>query len=74
MRGEGQGNTWAELTWASPDGSALIIDGAWPKAGDHWPISRDGPPVPVAGVMTGGTFTPFPKPVQSLYFHGQATW
>jgi hypothetical protein len=24
--------------------------------------------------MTGGTFTPFPKRVQSLYFHGQATW
>jgi hypothetical protein len=74
VRGEGQGNTWAELTWASPDGSALIIDGAWPKAGGHWPISHDGPPVAVAGVMTGGTFTPFPKPVQSLYFHGQATW
>jgi hypothetical protein len=62
------------VTWASPDGRALIIDGAWPKAGGHWPISHDGPPVAVAGVMAGGTFTPFPKPVQSLYFHGQATW
>ena len=74
LQGEGQGTTWADVTWTSPDGSAMIINGAWPKAGDHWPISRAGPPVPVAGVMTGGTFTPFPKPVQSLYFGGQATW
>jgi hypothetical protein len=74
LQGEGQGTTWAEVTWTSPDGSAMIIDGAWPRAGGHWPISRGGPPVPVAGVMVGGTFTPFPKPVQALYFHGQATW
>lgn len=74
LQGEGQGTTWAEVTWTSPDGSAMIIDGAWPKAGGHWPISRAGPPVPVAGVLTGGTFTAFPKPVQSLYFGGQATW
>lgn len=74
VQGEGEGNTWAEVTWASPDGQALIIDGAWPRPGGHWPMSHDGPPVAVAGVMTGGTFTPFPKPVQSLYFHGQATW
>jgi hypothetical protein len=74
VQGEGEGNTWAEVTWASPDGAALIIDGAWPKAGGHWPMSHDGPPVAVAGVMAGGTFTPFPKKVQSLYFDGQATW
>jgi hypothetical protein len=74
VQGEGGGNTWAEVTWASPDGTAMIIDGAWPKAGGHWPISHQGPPMAVAGVMTRGTFTPFPKPVQSLYFHGQATW
>jgi len=74
VQGEGGGITWAEVTWASPDGRALIIDGAWPKAGGHWPISHDGPPVAVAGVMTGGTFTPFPKKVQALYFDGQATW
>jgi hypothetical protein len=71
---QGDGNTWAEVTWASPDGTAMIIDGAWPKAGSRWPISPQGLPVAVAGVMTGGTFTPFPKPVQSLYFDGQATW
>ena len=74
VQGEGGGNTWAEVTWASPDGTAMIIDGVWPKAGGRWPVSHQGPPVAVAGVMTGGTFTPFPKPVQSLYFHGQATW
>jgi hypothetical protein len=74
VQGEGGGITWAEVTWASPDGKALIIDGAWPKPGGHWPISHDGPPVAVAGVMTGGTFTPFPKKVQALYFDGQATW
>jgi len=74
VQGEGGGSTWAEVTWASPDGAAMIIDGAWPKAGGHWPISHDGPPVAVAGVMTGGTFTPFPKRVQALYFDGQATW
>jgi hypothetical protein len=74
VQGEGDGNTWAEVTWASPDGTAMIIDGAWPKAGSHWPISSQGPPVAVAGVMTGGTFTPFPKRIQSLYFDGQATW
>jgi hypothetical protein len=74
VQGEGGGTTWAEVTWASPDGTALIIDGAWPKPGGHWPISHDGPPVAVAGVMTGGTFTPFPKPVQALYFDSQATW
>jgi hypothetical protein len=71
---QGNSNTWAEVTWASPDGAAMIIDGAWPKAGGGWPMSRGGPPMAVAGVMTGGTFTPFPKRVQSLYFHGQATW
>jgi hypothetical protein len=74
LQGEGQGTTWAEVTWTSPDGSAMIIDGAWPKAGGHWPISHAGPPVPVAGVLTGGTFTPFPRPVQSLFFGGQAAW
>ena len=74
VQGEGGGTTWAEVIWASPDGTAMIIDGAWPKAGGRWPISHQGPPVAVAGVMTGGTFTPFPKPVQSLYFDGQATW
>jgi hypothetical protein len=74
LQGEGQGITWAEVTWASPDGTAMIIDGAWPKKGGSWPISHAGPPVPVAGVMTGGTFTPFPQRVQSLYFGGQATW
>jgi hypothetical protein len=74
VQGEGGGSTWAEVTWASPDGRALIIDGAWPKAGGHWPMSHDGPPVAVAGVMAGGTFTPFPKKVQSLYFDRQATW
>jgi hypothetical protein len=74
VQGEGEGNTWAEVTWTSPDGKALIIDGAWPKAGGHWPMSHDGPPVAVAGVMTGGTFTPFPKKVQALYFDRQATW
>ncbi len=74
VQGEGGGNTWAEVTWASPDGRALIVDGAWPKPGGHWPISHDGPPVAVAGVLTGGTFTPFPKKVQSLYFGRQATW
>ena len=74
VQGEGGGTTWAEVIWASPDGTAMIIDGAWPKAGGRWPISHQGPPVAVAGVMTGGTFTPFPKPVESLYFDGQATW
>jgi hypothetical protein len=74
VQGEGEGNTWAEVTWASPDGTALIIDGAWPKPGSHWPLSHDGPPVAVAGVMTGGTFTPFPRKVQALYFDRQATW
>jgi hypothetical protein len=33
LQGEGLGNTWAEVTWASPDGTAMIIDGAWPKKG-----------------------------------------
>ena len=28
----------------------------------------------VAGVMTGGTFTPFPEKVQAPYFDRQATW
>jgi hypothetical protein len=74
LQGEGQGITWAEVTWASPDGTAMIISGAWPKAGGGWPISHGGPPVPVAGVMTGGTFIPFPQRVQSLFFGGQATW
>lgn len=74
LQGEGQGTAWAEVIWTTPDGSAMIIDGAWPKAGDHWPISHAGPPVPVAGVMTGGAFTPFPKPVQTLFFGGQAAW
>jgi len=44
VQGEGQGNTWAEVTWASPDGRALIIDGAWPKPGSRWPVSHDGRP------------------------------
>ena len=71
---QGDSNTWAEVTWASPDGMAMIIDGAWPKTGGRWPISRSGLPVAVAGVMTGGTFTPFPQRVQALFFRGQATW
>ncbi len=74
LHGEGQGIVWAEVTWASPDGTAMIIGGAWPKKGGSWPISHAGPPVPVAGVLTGGTFTPFPQRVQSLYFNGAATW
>ena len=74
LQGEGQGISWADVTWASPAGAAMIISGAWPKAGGGWPISHAGPPVPVAGVMTGGTFTPFPQRVQSLSFGGQATW
>jgi hypothetical protein len=74
VAGEGGGTTWAEVTWVSPSARAMIIDGAWPRKGGPWPISHAGPPVPVAGVMTGGTFTPFPQRVQSLYFGGQATW
>jgi len=74
VQGEGGGNTWAEVTWASADGKALIIDGAWPKPGGHWPTSNQKPSVAVAGVMAGGTFTPFPRKVQALYFHRQATW
>lgn len=71
LQGEGEGITWADVTWASPAGTAMIIDGAWPKAGGGWPISHLGPPVPVAGVLAGGTFTAFPKPVQALYYRGQ---
>jgi hypothetical protein len=74
LQGEGGGTSWAEVTWASPDGTVMIIDGAWPREGSSWPISHAGPPVPVVGVLTGGTFTSFAKPVQSLFFSGQATW
>jgi hypothetical protein len=74
LQGEGQGITWAEVTWASPSGKAMIISGAWPKAGGSWPILHSGPPAPVAGVLTGGTFTPFPRQVQSLFLGGQAAW
>ncbi len=74
LQGEGQGITWADVTWASPSGAAMIISGAWPKAGGHWPILHSGPPAPVAGVLTGGTFTPFPKRVQSLFLGGQAAF
>jgi len=74
LQGEGQGTTWAEVTWANPAGTAMIIDGAWPRKGGSWPVSHAGPPVPVAGVMTRGTFTPFPEPVQALYFRGQAAF
>jgi hypothetical protein len=74
LQGEGQGITWADVTWVGPSAAAMIINGAWPKAGGGWPISHGGPPVAVAGVMTGGTFTPFPQRVQSLFFGGQATW
>jgi hypothetical protein len=52
----------------------MIIDGAWPTKGGSWPIAKHGATVPVAGVMTGGTFTPFPKRVQSLCFRGQAAF
>jgi len=62
------------VTWASPSGTAMIISGAWPKAGGGWPKLHSGPPAPVAGVLTGGTFTPFPKRVQSLFLGGQAAW
>jgi hypothetical protein len=74
LQGEGQGITWADVTWASPSGTAMIISGAWPKAGGGWPKLHSGPPAPVAGVLTGGTFTPFPKRVQSLFLGGQAAW
>jgi hypothetical protein len=74
LQGEGQGITWADVTWASPSGKAMIISGAWPRASGHWPISHGGPPVPVAGVLTGSTFTPFPTRVQSLFLRGQAAW
>jgi hypothetical protein len=74
LQGEGQGITWAEVTWVSPSGTAMIISGAWPKAGGRWPNLHSGPPAPVAGVLTGDTFTPFPKQVQSLFLGGQATW
>ncbi len=73
LQGEGQGISWADVAWVSPTAKAMIIDGAWPKAGGGWPTSQ-GAPVPVVGAMTGGTFTPFPKRVQSLFMGGQATW
>jgi hypothetical protein len=73
LHGEGQGNTWADVSWVSPAGTAMIIDGAWPTAGGSWPTSQ-GAPVPVAGVMTGGTFTPFPRRVQALFDRGQPIW
>jgi hypothetical protein len=73
LHGEGQGNTWADVSWVSPAGTAMIIDGSWPVNGGSWPTSQ-GAPVSVAGVMTGGTFTPFPQRVQALLDRGQPTW
>jgi len=73
LQGEGQGLSWADVAWVSPTAKAMIIDGAWPKPGGGWPMSQ-GSPVPVIGVMTGGTFTPFPKRIQSLFMGGEATW
>lgn len=73
LQGEGQGLSWGDVAWVSPTAKAMIIDGAWPKPGGGWPMSQ-GSPVPVIGVMTGGTFTPFPHEVQSLFMGGQATW
>jgi hypothetical protein len=74
LHGEGTGLTQAEVSWVSPSGSAMIIDGTWPAQGGSWPGLRGGGPAPVAGVLTGGTFTPFPRRVQALYFGGQPTW
>jgi hypothetical protein len=67
LHGEGQGLIWAEVSWVSPAGTAMIIDGSWP-------MSQGGHPESMAGVMTGGTFTPFPQRVQALFDRGQLTW
>jgi hypothetical protein len=62
---QGQGQTGADVDWASPAGTTLIADGPVPG-------STTGNPRLALGILTGNAFTPLPPAVQALIY--TATW
>ena len=63
----GPGDTRGDVNWANATGDALIADGPGPG-------STIASPRLAFGVVTGGSFTPFPSQVQALLSMGRGTW
>lgn len=62
---QGHGDTGADVNWASPDGSTLIVDGPAPDSTIRNPRLA-------VGVLAGNAFTPLPPAVLALLY--TAAW